>query len=51
MNKICMADGCNRPVPLSRRFGAKYCSDKCRDREQMRRYRKKQVRQQGPNNI
>lgn len=37
--KICVAEGCDKPVPEARRFDAIYCSNRCQMREWQRRYR------------
>lgn len=46
MSKRCAAKGCPHMIPDSRRFGAKYCSERCQGREAVRRYRKKEGRQE-----
>ncbi len=41
-NRICAAEGCDKPVPQARQqASAKYCSDRCKQRaERPRRLRK-----------
>lgn len=36
-HRFCQAPGCPRAIPDAKRFDARYCSSRCRWREQKRR--------------